>query len=220
MRSVRVLVVATHLPMLQALTQVVRRERRVGELWEAQTGQEALERVHACRPDLVLVDIPLPDLRGIDLAHQLKTLPYPPHVVLLTLGAVELYWDLLTVLGADTVMDKRHFVEGFTTFLERYSQKVGSKGGLALLEVQNRSIEGQAPPCYPDSFTVRPVEGVPQSGSSNWEKSSVACTSLCCNSASSTKRRRSYVSTPFFCSLRNTFSFWRSCLRAVLTWRR
>ncbi len=120
MHSVCVLVVASHSPALQAMTQVVRRESRVRELWEAQTGQEALDRVHACRPDLVLIDIRLPDLRGIDLARQLKTLPSPPYVVLMTLDGTELYRDFLGVLGADTVMDRRHFGEAFPKLLDAF----------------------------------------------------------------------------------------------------
>jgi DNA-binding NarL/FixJ family response regulator len=49
---------------------------------EAETVREALEAVNELRPAAVLVDLGLPDGDGIDLAHELATLPWRPRVVL------------------------------------------------------------------------------------------------------------------------------------------
>ncbi len=111
------LVVATHSTVLNAATQVLSREKWVKEVREAQLGAEALEQVQTWRPDLVLIDLRLPDLRGIDLARQLKMLPSASRVVLMTVGGVGIYRDLLSVLGADGVIDKRHMVQKIKTFL-------------------------------------------------------------------------------------------------------
>jgi PAS domain S-box-containing protein len=42
------------------------------EVWEAATGQECLQVTRARRPDLVLLDVQLPDLDGFDVCSQIK----------------------------------------------------------------------------------------------------------------------------------------------------
>jgi PAS domain S-box-containing protein len=53
---------------------VARMLRRGGfEVMEAKTGREALELARATMPDLVLLDVQLPDLNGIEVCRRLKT---------------------------------------------------------------------------------------------------------------------------------------------------
>jgi CheY-like chemotaxis protein len=49
---------------------------------EAGDGSSALEAVRACRPDVVLLDVLLPDTTGIELAEVLAAEPPAPLVVL------------------------------------------------------------------------------------------------------------------------------------------
>jgi CheY-like chemotaxis protein len=51
---------------------------------EAGTVAEAVERSAELRPEVVLVDIGLPDGDGFDLAQRLATLPWRPRVVLIS----------------------------------------------------------------------------------------------------------------------------------------
>ncbi|HET9410076.1 MAG TPA: response regulator transcription factor [Candidatus Sulfotelmatobacter sp.] len=39
---------------------------------EARSGGEALQRVQKARPDLILLDFQMPDLNGLDVAHQIS----------------------------------------------------------------------------------------------------------------------------------------------------
>ena len=48
------------------------------------SGQEVLECLASTYPDVVLLDIAMPGLDGIKLAHQLSVLPTPPQVVFCT----------------------------------------------------------------------------------------------------------------------------------------
>jgi CheY-like chemotaxis protein len=70
---------------------------------EAADGSEALEVAWRERPDLVLLDVGLPKLSGVDVCRALKTSPQPPRVLLVTgdAGADELY-----CCGADGVLQK------------------------------------------------------------------------------------------------------------------
>ena len=51
---------------------------------EAGTGADAITAVHSFSPDVVLLDIRLPDLDGIAVAEQVALLPAPPDVVLVS----------------------------------------------------------------------------------------------------------------------------------------
>jgi DNA-binding NarL/FixJ family response regulator len=51
---------------------------------EAADGASALEAVARLRPDLVLLDVQLPDLDGFQVAEQLAARPDPPAVVLVS----------------------------------------------------------------------------------------------------------------------------------------
>lgn len=51
---------------------------------EASNGREALDLMQAAPPDLVLTDIHMPDMDGIELARHLLKLPRPPVVVFTT----------------------------------------------------------------------------------------------------------------------------------------
>ena len=51
---------------------------------EASNGLEALEKVEEQQPDLVLLDIGLPNLNGLEVARRLRRLAAPPKIVFLS----------------------------------------------------------------------------------------------------------------------------------------
>jgi response regulator of citrate/malate metabolism len=57
---------------------------------EARTGADALRLASALRPDLVLLDLHLPDIGGLDVLQRLRLLPGPPIDVVATTAAREL----------------------------------------------------------------------------------------------------------------------------------
>jgi response regulator of citrate/malate metabolism len=57
---------------------------------EARNGADALQLASALRPDLVLLDLHLPDIGGLDVLRRLRLLPGPPVDVVATTAAREL----------------------------------------------------------------------------------------------------------------------------------
>ncbi|GHH69839.1 response regulator [Promicromonospora soli] len=57
---------------------------------EARNGADALRLASALRPDLVLLDLHLPDIGGLDVLQRLRLLPGPPIDVVATTAAREL----------------------------------------------------------------------------------------------------------------------------------
>jgi DNA-binding NarL/FixJ family response regulator len=59
------------------------------------TGDEALEKTRRFHPDVVLLDVRLPDIDGITLAGKLAAISPRPEVVLISSRAATVYGDRL-----------------------------------------------------------------------------------------------------------------------------
>lgn len=86
----RVLVVDDH-PGFRAAARALLVADGFDVVAEAGTAAGALEAVRLHRPDLVLLDIRLPDVDGIDLAEELSRLSPRPQVVLVSTRAASVY---------------------------------------------------------------------------------------------------------------------------------
>jgi DNA-binding response OmpR family regulator len=51
---------------------------------EAPDGESALVLSAAVRPDIVILDVTMPGINGIEVCRRLKSSPHPPRVVMLT----------------------------------------------------------------------------------------------------------------------------------------
>jgi DNA-binding NarL/FixJ family response regulator len=67
---------------------------------EAADGEEGLAAAARLRPDVVLLDIALPDLDGFGVAEQLARSPHPPAVVLVSSRAAATYGQKLLTAPA------------------------------------------------------------------------------------------------------------------------
>ena len=68
----------------QRLQRLLQQIQPDAELREASSGSEALAQAAEFEPDLLLLDIRMPGMDGIEVASQLESLPQPPAVVFCT----------------------------------------------------------------------------------------------------------------------------------------
>jgi len=72
----------------------------------AADGAEALEKVKAFGPDLVLLDVAMPVMDGYEAARRIKELPNPPKILMLTAKAQPLEKKKGLESGADGYVTK------------------------------------------------------------------------------------------------------------------
>src|SRR5512142_1927445 len=73
---------------------------------EAETGTAALSVVQADAPDLVLLDVRLPDISGIEVLHQLRQSGSSAPVIMITADTRDNIRDALLNLGAFQYFEK------------------------------------------------------------------------------------------------------------------
>lgn len=85
MSQVRLLLADDHRMFRQGLRELIERKTPFEVIGEARTGLEVLEQVDRLRPDILLLDIQMPDLDGIAVARQLATSHPHIKIVMLTM---------------------------------------------------------------------------------------------------------------------------------------
>ena len=84
MTVVSVLIVDDQAPFLRAMSAVIEETTGFKVVGEASSGEEAIVRAGALLPDLVLMDVNLPGIDGLEATRRLRERLSPPVVLLLS----------------------------------------------------------------------------------------------------------------------------------------
>lgn len=87
--AIRILVVDDHEVVRKGIAAILETEPDVELAGEATTGAEAVSRCVDLRPDVVLMDLVMPDLDGIEATRRVKAQEDPPRVLVLTSFATD-----------------------------------------------------------------------------------------------------------------------------------
>jgi DNA-binding NarL/FixJ family response regulator len=77
----RVVIVDDHVSIRQMLALILRREPDYEVVGEAGTGLQAVEVCQQCAPELVILDVVLPELCGMEVVRRLRAHGSPPRVL-------------------------------------------------------------------------------------------------------------------------------------------
>ena len=111
----RLLLVDDHLVVRSGLRMLLEGEQDVEIVGEAGTARDALQAVVNLKPDVVLMDIGLPDLSGIEATRQIKRLRPETAIVALTIHEDEEYFFKMLEAGASGYVPKRAAPEELLT---------------------------------------------------------------------------------------------------------
>lgn len=107
MARIRLLLVDDHEVVRSGLRMLLENEADMNIVGEASTGGEALEMVAVLKPDVVIMDITLPDISGIDATRRIKE-SYPDvSIVALTIHEDQQYFFEMLQAGASGYVPKR-----------------------------------------------------------------------------------------------------------------
>ena len=81
---IRILVVEDQVLFLGALAGLLDLEPDFMVVGRAENGKIAYDMIEVCRPDLIITDIEMPQMSGIDLAMQLKSMAEKPKLLIVT----------------------------------------------------------------------------------------------------------------------------------------
>jgi CheY-like chemotaxis protein len=101
-----ILIVDDSQPVRESLGWLLQDEAGMKVVAEAACGAEAMQLAIKLEPDMVILDIELPDIDGFAVTRLLKALPHPPIVILLS-------------IHGDAISKKRGELAGCDIFLEK-----------------------------------------------------------------------------------------------------
>jgi two-component system response regulator NreC len=103
----RLLLVDDHAVVRSGLRMLLENEPDMQIIGEAGSASEALQAVERLQPDVILLDIGLPDLSGIEVARQVKQRSPATAIVALTIHEDEEYFFKMLEAGAVGYVPKR-----------------------------------------------------------------------------------------------------------------
>jgi two-component system, NarL family, response regulator NreC len=113
--TTRILVVDDHAVVRSGLRMLLENERDIEIIGEASSAQGAIEAAMDLQPHVILMDIGLPDLSGIDATREIKKRVPASAIVALTIHEDEEYFFKMLEAGATGYVPKRAAPEELLT---------------------------------------------------------------------------------------------------------
>src|SRR5579859_769493 len=100
MKSTTVLLAEDHEIVREGLRAVLEHERDIEVVGEAETGRQAVELTRKLRPDVIVIDIAMPLLNGLEATRQIRKDCPATKVLILSAHGDDTYRDQATTFGA------------------------------------------------------------------------------------------------------------------------
>jgi DNA-binding NarL/FixJ family response regulator len=107
MKQIKVLLADDHTIVRQGLRALLQAEPDIAVVGEAANGRQALDCARELRPDVVIMDIAMPSLNGLEATRQMKKTSPNSRVIILSSYASEEYVEQLVEAGASGYLLKQ-----------------------------------------------------------------------------------------------------------------
>jgi DNA-binding NarL/FixJ family response regulator len=106
-RIITVLIAEDHAVVRQGLGALLRGDGHFRVVGEARTGREAVERAQALQPDVILMDIAMPELNGLEATRQILAADPAAKVLILSAHSDVEYVERANAAGAAGFLEKQ-----------------------------------------------------------------------------------------------------------------
>ncbi len=108
--TLKIMLVDDNLTFLASVKKVLAMLPQTQVVAEAHNGTQALDMAKRLQPDLMLLDIVMPGMNGLEVARTMQAWPKSPRVLFLSLHDNESYRTAAATLGALGLVGKTNFV--------------------------------------------------------------------------------------------------------------
>ncbi|HZF97904.1 MAG TPA: response regulator transcription factor [Pseudoxanthomonas sp.] len=122
MKIVTVLLVDDHEGFINAAMRHLRRLEWLDVVGRAANGLEAIERSESLRPDVVLIDLAMPEMGGLQATRLIKTQDAPPFVVIASHFDDAEHRTHAMRAGADAFVSKLSYIQEVLPILEKFRE--------------------------------------------------------------------------------------------------
>ena len=98
--TIRIMLADDHKMIRDGLRALLEKQRDLQVIAEAADGQNAVRTARKVSPDVVVIDIGMPDLNGIEATRQISALPHKPKIIGLSMHADRRYVTQMLKAGA------------------------------------------------------------------------------------------------------------------------
>ncbi len=123
----RIVLVDDSLEVRQRLRSLLSEMAGTEVVGEAASVSAALELAPTCRPELVILDLRMPDGSGFEVLAQLRQMVPPPKVVVFTNYPDAAYRRRCAQLGASCLLDKSKDIDHLGKVLESLQWELGEE---------------------------------------------------------------------------------------------
>lgn len=103
---IRVLLVDDSVTFLDSAARFLANDPRIEISGRALSGSEAIQQAQRLQPDVVVLDVAMPGMNGLEATRHIKAQPHAPRVIIVTMGDEAEYRAAAHQVGADGFVPK------------------------------------------------------------------------------------------------------------------
>jgi CheY-like chemotaxis protein len=128
-RKLRILIVDDQYHARRSLKALIATKFQLANTCEATNGIEAIRCLEECKPDLILMDVRMPEMDGIEATRIIKTKSSHPPVIVLSMYPE--YQEAAVAAGADSFFSKGESPEQLLAALTALITPANAKGNIS-----------------------------------------------------------------------------------------